>query len=334
MPTQNSASIKWIIKGREAEVFVSDVEITEHRSVNFRIRIKKLPLPRIPTKGVFFIQTVCVDPESTCLRELTKRAREIRSLREERKISTLLRMVRETFRYPFPSLIQRLEKDNPEDAEWIKEYIKGTQVHAPFSEFIKRGYGECRHYAVLFAILAQAAGLEVILAWCLERVLVNVIRRDTQEPLFVTVPLGEVNAGHAWNEVRIQSGEWVPVDPTKNLNGLNFSEREIFIEANYVHFLSGAIRVSVKGIDEKRIRITIPNAFDPGQAEKDGLLKIELYTKPLIRIRPGGKSEEIPRQVISYRGPLRFAISSACTYENSLLNAACADAEILGLELV
>ena len=333
MHTRNSASIKWIEQGRRAEVFIPKVEIARDSSVDFNIRIRKLPLTKTPDKETFFVHTVRIDPQAACLRALSQKARRLRSLPERERITILMRMVRESFRYPFPSLIKKLEQDSPKEAQWVKEHFQGGKDDF-LSEFIKRGYGECRHYAALFLILAQAANLEVILAFCLEGTLINFVRQDTQEPLFSMVPLGQVNTGHAWNEVRIRNGEWITLDPTKNLNGLNPSEREIFRMANYTHLIATTVRVRVEGIDEKRIIVTLPNSFGPGQGEVEGLLKIGLYTRIPTVFSPNGSAKKKRRhKVVPYSGPLRFTMESACEFRDDLLSSAYADTEILDLKL-
>ena len=328
VPTQNSARIKWIVRGRRAEVFVPRIEIDQGHPVCFPVRIRKLPLPQIPSKGKFFLHTVPVDPEEAFLAGLIKYAASLGNLPEERRIDILLNKVKELMRYPFPGLIEELDRENPEEAHWIQDHFHGSNVFSPLSAYLERGYGKCSQYAALFALLAQAAGLGVILAFCLQGSLVNFVRQDTKQPLFSTVPLGQVDTGHAWNEVRMRNGEWVTIDPTKSLNGLDLSHREIFAGANYSHLLGQTIRVRIDKPAGNKMEITIPKTFRPGQEEIEGLLRIGLSTQPKLTLEPGKKMKEVCQRSFPYRGSLSFVIDSVFAYEDDLIGAAYADAEI------
>jgi hypothetical protein len=197
-------SVQWIRQGREARVRVDNAEITEEKPLCFRLRVKKLPLPTFPIGEVFDLQTVRVSFEEPLL-GLMKKAEKLSLLTEKERIAPLIDLARQSFVYPMPELVRELEKTKPEIAQWIKENFEGYPSKILLSEFIRYGYGVCRHYSALFLVLAQAAGLKGIVAACPKNTLFNFIRSDTNEALFRIPPLGRVEYDHSWNEVSLET---------------------------------------------------------------------------------------------------------------------------------
>ncbi len=72
------------------------------------------------------------------------------------------------------------------------------------SQILERGGGVCQHFAILYAAIARATGLpaRVISGYALE---------------------ARQSFGHAWNEVEIQDGVWLPLEPQfKNLFSMKY----------------------------------------------------------------------------------------------------------------
>jgi len=306
------------------------VEITTERSLKIYAKVRKLPLPKISTEKGVSLESVFVNFEPTLMKLIKRVQRDLGSLSDEEKIERLIEVVRKTFSYPFSGVIESLKMNKPDEARWIEDHFEGDK-RAPISEFIEHGYGVCRHYAALFTILAQAVDLDVIMAIALKGVLVNYVREDTGQPLFKAVPLGRVEPGHSWNEVRINGKKWIPVDPTKALNGLNPDHRRVFDKANYLHSLVGLIDIEELPDVKSNLTVVISCFFMPGQEETEVDIEIKLKAGSISIIDPrclngGSKTRKI--EVVPHAGPLKLHLKT-----NTLIGYVYTDAEILDIRL-
>jgi hypothetical protein len=218
-------------EGKEGfEVYWKNVEIRPEKPLTFEMEVEKIPLEIAKGETVMFIE---IDLEETD--DLVRKARDLQKEPEDKRIKEVVKLVRETIKYPYQETLEEIQKTDEKEADWIKENACGDVTgNVKLSEIVEHGYGACRQYSILFALLAQEAGLrgttEFSSTW---KKMNNIIRPDTKEKLFKTVPLGEIDPPHAWNEVQLSDGRWIPVDATANLIGIDSNSLEIFQRARY-----------------------------------------------------------------------------------------------------
>lgn len=307
----NKVDLQWIEPGAVLKVRAVDVQITPKDPFQLILEFQKLPLPKINPKRSFSLGGITADNGGS-LPLLRKKAASFRKVSEEERINLLLDLARANLVYPYQEKLEALKQNNSDLEKWVREYLcEGGKYPEILSKYVSKGYGVCRHFAALFAVLAQAAELEVIVAGCCEGQLVNVIRPDSGKPLFKSVPLGPINAAHAWNEIRLKNGQWISVDPTANLNGLDNVQKDIFEQAHYVHNIHRYLLIDVEGLGAG-FRHWLPIEFRPAQPKTKTVLEILNYKTvwPKRKVHKVTAAKSIPQE---YRGNLEFTIKAAQT---------------------
>lgn len=244
-------NVQWIESAKAVNIDV----IAFQEPIRISLTLQKLPLPKIDMKKASMVGNTIVS-DSSILSLLRERARAFRIMPKDKRTDVVLKLTRETLTYGSWKKLQR---------------VKSLSLN--LADYVSYGYGNCEHFSSLFALLAQAAELDVIVVGCYEGQLENIIRSDNGEPLFKTVPLGKVNAAHGWNEVRVERDRWIPVDPTANLNGLDNTQRMIFDKARYLHNINPHLLVEFDGLDVGG-RYNLPIEFKTGQSETKTILEI------------------------------------------------------------
>ena len=165
---------------------------------------------------------------------LMKEAEKLPELPEEERLVALTELIRSKLKYPYPDVIEAAGAENPELKEWLEKRFghKPSLWKLELNDFLKNGYGDCKIMAAAYLIAAQSAKMRGIYANSGVS-LKNVIRPDTGKPVFRSVELDrDTNSAHAWVEIQLSDGRWIPVDPTTNMTGLG-EMIEVFRQAGY-----------------------------------------------------------------------------------------------------
>ncbi|MEK9156273.1 MAG: transglutaminase-like domain-containing protein [Patescibacteria group bacterium] len=222
--------------GQVAEVSYPNLNLTEHNptSPEVTVTIEKQPT-KIVEGETYCNGAVLVDTESESMRSLATQEEALKELPEAQRPGAVLKLLRENVHYAYNDVIDAIAQTNPDLAAWVAKNT-GVDSHVfklPLSQIIDKGYGVCRHLSVAYLWLAQKAGLEGTLLTSDYRGITNVERRDNGKQLFKSVAVGEPLIPHAWTEVRLSNGEWVPVDPSVMLVGDTEEGMQTFQEAGY-----------------------------------------------------------------------------------------------------
>jgi len=247
-------------------VIFEHVDLTEENpqseGVEFLIEKKPIEIENGKTYGV--PSGVMIDEDAPEAVAIATEAQAIKNLPEEERVSKLMELFRNHLEYAYPDSVNDLEKIDPEKALWIKEKILGNPSEVKLSEVLSSGFGICRHLSVVYLWLAQKAGLEGVLLKSDPMLSIqNIVRTDTNLPLFKMTAVGKNVPSHTWVELRLSTGEWIPVDPSTNLVGDTEERLKMFKNANY----KGAATYDLKADIAQRGDVStlfLPAFYDPG----------------------------------------------------------------------
>ncbi|MDD5593694.1 MAG: hypothetical protein PHG97_02990 [Candidatus Margulisbacteria bacterium] len=145
-------------------------------------------------------------------------------------IKRTIELVRSNLRYPYPSL---LNSASPAEVAWVNGSILTHDRPPRMTDIVEMGFGSCREFTALAALLLSLRNLEVILsggaainAEIKELGLPHPLMEGPRDKLFLTDALGTMSA-HAWLEAKIDNG-FVPVDPLIGLIGTKPGHMDIF----------------------------------------------------------------------------------------------------------
>lgn len=170
----------------------------------------------VPTQ---LLSNTVVCDTSDKIENLKALARHLQDLPETQKVKEVVRLVRSTLSFPYEeqkSLHNRFEE--------LEQHFSASIQHELLSSFVEAGVGKCRHFADLFMVLGREAGLAVNVFHGYAK---NFERPDTHAPLFKSVGLGD-SLPHAWNEVSLCNGQWIPIDPTADFQGFETQNIPLF----------------------------------------------------------------------------------------------------------
>jgi hypothetical protein len=280
---------------------------TNLRSPQVEFLIEKKPI--MIEDGLVYggICGVLIDKNSPNVENFLESASQLKELPEIERLPKIMEIVRSNIKYPYPNVIAELENRNKELANWINEKMGKRNETLLLSEILEKGYGICRHLPVVYILLAQEAGLRGAILSTAGSYIRNILRSDTQEPLFKLVGVGEIAPSHQWLEILLSSGEWIPVDPSTNLIGDTKEGMEMFKSANYIACATLNLIPSIKP-DEKIVGLFNHNYFKPGES----------VTKGSAYIAPKGlmSSREQTISYSSYQGPAELTITTDDSYTN------------------
>lgn len=295
--------------GQVAEVLYSNLNLTEHNptSPEVRVAIEKQPT-KIVEGETYCNCAVLVDAESESMRSLAIQAEALKELPEAQRPAEVLKLLRENVHYAYNDVIDAIAQINPDLATWVAKNT-GVDSHVfelPLSQIIDNGYGVCRHLSVAYLWLAQKTGLEGTLLTSDYKGITNVERKDNGKQLFKSVAVGEPLIPHAWTEIRLSDGRWIPVDPSVMLVGDSEEGMQTFQEAGYNANLSMGIDSEATPSDAITSKRSIP-IIKPGQSGTEMSLSLLLKsTQPIIRIF----KENIPPTNIPYSGEAKLQIGA------------------------
>ncbi|RLI90706.1 MAG: hypothetical protein DRO89_05400, partial [Candidatus Altiarchaeales archaeon] len=279
------------IKGEEvkkaalpvAKVTTPEVEITPEKRIPIQVTIRRHPVEI--NEGDVLFHTVTID-SSDKLNKLKEKARELKELPERDRIKAVNELVRKTLRYPYELGREKISEE------------AGKRVN--LSEVVEKGVGVCGHFSALYAVLAQEAGLKVAPQ---SGKVKNIMRPGTGERLFKAYELGE-EIYHAWIEIELNDGTWIPVDPTANVVGVEKGV-DVFKEANYVELAADI--VEFKNLPDEITADKGELRFLPGEREISKT--INLRSMVYVDLETG---EEKPYE---YKGKLDFTIEGRSSLE-------------------
>jgi len=263
------------------------------------------------------IDGITIDRESPQLQQMYEQAYALRELPEAERPRKVLEILRSRVHYAYGNVMAEVAKEDPERAAWVDEYIHGDK-DVTLSQVVDHTYAICRHIAVGYLALAAEAGLQGAYAtyqagWNESdpRFLMrNVQRADNQMPLFRSTPVGEVfHDAHAWVELKMSNGEWLPVDPITQLVGDNPQAMETFRAANYRE----SVGFNIEGFPPYVAVTDVRDLhFIPGEITHHGIMKIN--SKPKTAPTPLSKGAIIrshtQAEPTSYEGPLNLSFAN------------------------
>ncbi len=216
--------------GNEQKFTILDVVISHEKPLKLEFDIQKQPIYLKEGDQTDF-EGVIVDHESEKVKSLLEESRLLKNLPEKERLHRVMELVRSNLKFPFK---EELEEIGQETYNQVEE----GSLPIRLSKLVELGYGQCRHFAPLYLVLAQEAGLEGQLASGDK--LINIIRTDNNKPLFKSVKPGESVASHQWVSIILKNGDWITVDPTKNLIADNQKALEMVTKANYQEDILGS----------------------------------------------------------------------------------------------
>lgn len=332
-----SPKVKFTVN-QEADAFtVSSPHVdlaSEGDPLRFSITLEKIATPI--DQGTV-IENITIDNKSPKLQEMYRQARALREIPERERPRQILELLRSNVQFAYEDVMSEVAKGDPELSRWVAENTGiGSSNYKPLSlsEVVDSGYAVCRHLSVAMLALAKEAGMEgAYLTYTSpisakvepnpKYLIKNVIRKDTNQPLFKSITTGEaVWGGHAWVELRTSDGNWIPVDPSTQLVGDNPEGLETFRDANYISYPTTSFKIG--GLPEDVWPYDLGELwFLPAEKTHTGIIKVNSLPKQKpIRIRSGNEpeSEEIEDSEIwpkptTYQGPLEIRV-----YSQSSLN--------------
>jgi hypothetical protein len=287
------------------ELFFENVEITPDKPYEFSLRLEKHPI-EVNDGDELGSDAVKVRFEGE-LASLMEKATELKDLPEKERIAALVDLVRSKLSYPFPEAIEAAKKENPELGEWLEFYF-GKNPKQSFGidagECISRGYGDCKIMSAVYLAAGKSAGLKGIVAGGHVK---NIERPDTNSLIFKSSELQrDQEVGHAWVEIQLSDGTWVPVDVSTNMIAPDPEMLEFFKNANYRTLTGGRMEELPKGLQGT----LIDAYFEAGQNEGDFTARIEIMKS--FDFTRNAPTPRVPKSALDeFKGNLRMRLESS-----------------------
>lgn len=216
----------------EAEINFNNLSLQKEgdHSKEFVIKFEKEAITL--EKGKKYSQYCVYDKETEKMQSIVAELSQYKDLPEEEKLSKILETLRTHVKYPFQKENDDLKLENPDLAKWVEENLLTTNWPTiNLSDTFEKGYGICGNLSLAYLYLAEKVGLKGLIFYGDE--LKNIKRSDNNEALFKLVGVGERARTHAWCEIQLSNGDWIPVDPSTKLIG-DEKGIEDFKKANYI----------------------------------------------------------------------------------------------------
>lgn len=263
---ENSEPKKYL----QRQLYFDGVELTPQQEFPINIRVRKEPI-EVQDGDSLGSNSVEVKFEDEAL-SLMEEAEKLVELPEEERLAALTQLVHSKLKYPYPDVIEAAGAENPELKKWLEKRFgpNPSLWKLELNDFLKNGYGDCNIMAAAYLVAAQSAkmkGIYVNSGVSLK----NVTRPDTGKPVFKSVELDrDTNSAHAWVEIQLSDGRWIPVDPTTNMIGLG-EMIEVFRQAGY------NVPVTFKSEVPSDLELEQDDStFTPGESEKELTLKLKI----------------------------------------------------------
>ncbi|MBI3619673.1 transglutaminase domain-containing protein [Candidatus Roizmanbacteria bacterium] len=241
------------------------------------LNLRKVPIDEITAQSK--IDGYVAIGESKQLEELKLKAAGLTGLPLESRLEELMELTRSALKYFGKAAKKELKDSNPDEFDWLDANITAkSDYKATLTQALDHGYGICGHFTALYALLAQQAGLDVVVNHCAaDMVPVNITRSDNHLPLFKEVPVGEKVGAHMFLEI-LTDNRAIPVDPATNLIGLNSEGLQMFRQAQYgdVQLAYGQNEVNLQ---PPTLFVNISAHVPAGNLTHQGNLKIQNLTE-------------------------------------------------------
>jgi len=295
--------------GDKAVIVFNNLDLNAQNPTSPEIVLTVGKLPIKLTEGKTYCNfAVKIDKETPTMKTLASQAESLQALPEKTRPRALMELFKSQVHYAYDDVVAKLKETNPVLAEWVAKNTglnSSSGLTVPLSELIEKKYGICRHLAVGYLWLAQKAGLEGIIMTSNHGVLRNITRSDNGEKLFKSIEVGQTASAHAWTEIKLSDGKWIPADPTTELVGDTEEELGMFRKANYYGSIVDSLDLESreKELSPWGLRL----GFKPGENTTQVGFCLELKsTKPTIVI--GGP--HIPLTNKPYHGEGRLSINT------------------------
>ncbi|OGK23153.1 hypothetical protein A3D76_00840 [Candidatus Roizmanbacteria bacterium RIFCSPHIGHO2_02_FULL_37_9b] len=236
--TGNTPNIEYSATGAGRYHFdISNLNLAAKKgALAIPLQLRKIPIDRITAQTK--IDGSVVIGESKQLEELMLKAKELKDLLLDVQLKSLMDLTKSTIKYFGKAIKEELKESNTDEFNWLDQNVTSkSHYKATLAEAIKHGYGICGHFTALYSLLAQEAGLQVVINHADgDKTPVNIVRSDNSQSLFKEVPVGEKVGAHMFLEV-LKDNQAIPIDPTTNLNGTNKEQSKMFQEAQYYDVL-------------------------------------------------------------------------------------------------
>lgn len=242
---------------------IENIELTPNSEIPIDIQIRKAPI-EIEDGDSIGGNGVEVNFKGRSV-ELMRAAEKLKELPEAERLGAVMKLIHEKLKYPYPETTENDSRDNPDLKKWLDERFgeRPRIGDLELNEFLERGYGDCKIMATAYLLAAQSAELRGIYANS-GTALKNIKRPDNGQPIFRSVEVDrDLNSAHAWVEIQLSDGRWIPVDPTANMIGEG-EMLKVFQEAGYKIPVAYVDEVTPKGLYLDRGEAL----FDPGESEK------------------------------------------------------------------
>lgn len=271
--------------------------------------IEKRPIEMIDGRTYGNPGGVLIDEESPIVLTMAAQAEEIQNFPEMERPRRIMDLLYSKLQYAYPSKIDEIAKNDPQKAEWIEKKIDKGKGEVRLSELFENGYGICRHLSVAYLWLAQKAGLHgVILKSDPILPITNIVRSDTNAPLFKLTEVGQNAPAHAWVELMLEDNKWIPICPSTNLIGDTEEGMEMFRKANFKAAATYDIEASVLQKDSVNPCFK-PAFYDPGSPSTMGAVYASIREEMDFI---SGKRKKIP-----YSGSVDIVVTEDESYSDN-----------------
>lgn len=236
------------------------------------LSLRKVPIEKI-TPETMIDGSVKIG-EGEKLEKLMIEARELTGLQLEEKLKKIMDLTRSTLKFFGKSAREELTNQASE-TEWLDQNVTAkSHYKATLAEALEHGYGICGHFTALYSLLAQQAGLEVVINHADgDMTPTNIIRSDNNQPLFKEISVGEKSNAHMFLEV-LEKDRAIPVDPTTNLIGIEEGQLKMFQQAQYFDTLLGFTQLESEVEPPKSLFIILQTNIPAGNLIHTGILNI------------------------------------------------------------
>ena len=298
---QNSSNEKVV---ENNELHFESVEITPEQPFKFPLRLKKQPI-EINDGDSLGSNDIGVKFEGDLIR-LMEEATELKNIPENERIVAVLDLVRSKLNYPFPEVIEAAKRNNPKLGKWLDcNFVKNSGIGMDINECLGYGYGDCKIVAATYLAVGKAAGLKGVMCG---GVVKNFERPDTKNLIFKSSEYKrDQEVSHAWVEIQLDDGSWVPVDVSTNMIASNPEMLEFFKRANY----RTQFGRSIQNLPAELEGNLVDAFFEPGQEEGDFVGLIKIKTKQI-----NASSFQRKPVIDEFKGDLRFSFKKDPGWEN------------------
>ncbi len=287
------------------------VELVPDQVFSFNIRVRKEPV-EIHDGDNLGANSVEVKFQDESL-SLMQEAEKLAELPEEERLVALTELIRSKLMYPYPDVIESAQAENPELREWFETRFgpHPSVGKLELNDFLRNGYGDCKVMASAYLLAAQSARMKGVYASS-SNSLKNVVRPDTGKPIFKSVELDrDTNSAHAWVEIQLSNGRWIPVDPTTNMIGLKEDMMEAFRQAGY------NIPVGFESEAPQELELERDDSyFGPGESEKEIQLKLKIGST--VSFGKGGVTKKLKTN--KYSGSIDLRLASSADRKSANIN--------------